>query len=252
MEIVHIANGDYEQYEELLLQKDAYEKEAFSLQQHYTAVFGDLVIEAFQLKVDCIALKKEIAYYIKAKNRKIKADAKALAKLLKEEMAAYKKRLKELAKERDAARSGRPIGPMEVAKIKKTYRRIAKILHPDLSPLTEEHPELASLFQRVMVAYDCNDLKELENLEELMNVFLKNEGIEECSMVIPNVGERIKELEEEIEKIITTEPYTYKKLFDDPFLAEEEKKKYQQDIEEYVAYKQELTVNRDTLREECT
>lgn len=50
MQLIHVANGDYSRYEELLLQRDHIEKEAFCYQQAYTREFGDLTVEAFIIK----------------------------------------------------------------------------------------------------------------------------------------------------------------------------------------------------------
>ncbi|MCF0136702.1 MAG: hypothetical protein HUJ69_09850 [Lachnospiraceae bacterium] len=240
MEIICVANGDYERYEELLLQRDQLEKEAYRHQLAYTREFGDLAIECFQLKIDCIALKKSIAFCIAAKNRGEKPDLAALSELLLRQMAAYTKQLDDMVNEQKAARGGRPLAPYEVSEIKKIYRRIAKMLHPDISPLTEMYPELGELFQRVMIAYQCNDLQELRNLEVLINKVLSDYDIETVNMAIPNVAERILELENEIEQILTTEPYIYKYLFEDEFKIQIKKDELKKEIEEYCTYKAQL------------
>ena len=240
MDIVRVANGDYGRYEELLLQRDQLEKEAYKYQLEYTREFGDLAVESFQLKIDCISLKKSIAFCIAAKNRGEEPDQAKLRELLAKLMTAYLNQLEELMNERDAAQSGRPISPYEVSEIKKVYRRIAKMLHPDISPLTKEHPELAELFHRVMIDYQCNDLKDLRDLEVLINKFLEDNGIDTVNIVIPNVAERIIELEEEIEQILSTEPYLYKQLLADTFKVQAKKEELKKEIEEYRAYKENL------------
>lgn len=240
MEIVHIANGDYERYEELLLQRDQLEKEAFCYQQAYTREFGELTVEAFRLKVDCISRKKSIAFYIAAKNRGESADKDQLAEFLKQQMAAYQSRLDEMIRERDSAQRGKPISAVRVGEIKKIYRRIAKLLHPDLSPLTAQYPVLADYFQRVMIAYQCNDLEELRELEVLINKVLGDNGIETVNVTVPDIGGRILALEEEIENILTTEPYLYRDLLDDVFRVQEKKDELTKEIEEYRTYKEQL------------
>ena len=106
MDIVHIACGDYDRYEELLLQRDQLEKEAHSYQQAYTRELGDLIVEVFQLKIDCIALKKSIAFCVAARNRGEDIDDSLLQKHLEKCMEAYRYRLDEMIRERDAAQRG--------------------------------------------------------------------------------------------------------------------------------------------------
>ena len=240
MDIIRVANGDYGRYEELLLQRDQLEKEAFKYQEAYTREFGDLAVEAFQLRVDCISLKKSIAFFIAARNRGEKPDTEKLREFLASQMAAYMEKLEEMMNKRDAAQAGRPLTPYEVSEIKKIYRRIAKLLHPDISPLTEEYPDLAELFRQVMIAYQCNDLQELRDLEVLINKVLADKGIETVSIVIPNIAERIIKLENEIEQILTTEPYLYKDLLSDAFRVQEKKEELTKEIEEYRSYKEQL------------
>ena len=242
MDIIRVADGDYDRYEELLLQRDQLEKEAYKYQQAYTREFGDLAIEAFQLKIDCISLKKSIAFCVAAKNRGEEPDKAKLREFLAKQMAAYRAKLEEMMQQRAAAEKGRPLAPYEVSEIKKIYRRIAKLLHPDISTLTKEYPELAELFRRVMIAYQCNDLQELRDLETLINKVLEDNGIETVNIAIPNVAGRIIELENEIEQILTTEPYLYKTLLADEFRVQEKKDGFKKEIEEYRTYKEQLEI----------
>ena len=240
MDIIRISNGDHERYEGLLLQRDHLEKEAFTYQQAYIREFGDLTVQAFRLKIDCISLKKSITFCTAAKNRGEKPDTAKLDAYLAAQMAAYHERLNEMMNERDAAQKGKPISFYEVGEIKKIYRRIAKMLHPDLSPLTGEYPELSDLFQRTMIAYQCNDLQELRDLEVLINRALEEKGIEGIEVDIPDLAQRILELESEIGRILSTEPYLYKDLLADAFRIQAKKEELTAEIEEYKAYKEQL------------
>ena len=51
-----------EQYENLILQRDRLEKEAEQYRMNYFREFGELITDAFQARIDCIALKKSIAF----------------------------------------------------------------------------------------------------------------------------------------------------------------------------------------------
>ena len=52
MDIIKIALGDYPRYEELLLRKDKFEKEALQWYDEYIRVFGKYLIDLFEIKVE--------------------------------------------------------------------------------------------------------------------------------------------------------------------------------------------------------
>ena len=249
MELIHVApGGDYARYEELTLKKDQYEKEADQIHIAYLREFGELMTLSFQLKVDCIALKKEIALYVKAANTGTAITPEEVEAHLKVQMAGYYEELQRMIDEWQEGKRSKSISFYEAEQIKKIYRRLAKQLHPDISPLTAEYPALGELFNRVLIAYRCNDLKELQKLEVLVNKELEDNGVEGFNMVIPDICERIEELERDIEAIVTSAPYSYKTLLRDPDAVAEKKAELHKEIDEYAAYKQELTVKRDEMK----
>ena len=251
MEIVHIApNGDYTRYEELMLQKEELEKEADYCQIAYIREFGELITKAFELKVDCIALKKEIALYIAAKNSGKTVTAQEVAEYLKKHMTAYRQELDRMLKEKEEAKKTEPISSYAAAQVKTIYRRLAKMLHPDISPLTGNYPQLGELFNRVIIAYKCNDLKELQKLEVLIKKQLDDNGIENFAMVIPDITERIIELENDIDFIVNSEPYAYKKLLFDADAVEKKKQELNAEIKEYTDYKNELSEKLKEIKED--
>ena len=249
MEIVHFdPNGNYERYEELTLKKDQYEKEADLYQKAYTREFGDLMTESFQLKIDCIALKKEIALYVKAKNQGKEITPEEVQEYLDKHMSGYYAELKDMIKKRDSSKKGSMISSYEEEQIKKTYRRLAKLLHPDISPLTADFPQLYELFRMVINAYKRNDLKDLRKLEVLINKELEDNGIEGFDVIVPDMEDRIEELERDINEIITSIPYVYKDLLDDREAVAEKKQDLNDEIEEYKKYKDELTVKLEEIK----
>ena len=149
--------------------------------------------------------------------------------------------------ENKASRIVKAISAYQVHEIKKIYRRIVKMLHPDINTLTQDHPDLMDLFQRAMKAYRRNSLKDLQEIEVLINKFLRDQGIIRVECTIPNLQERILELEEEIEYILTHEPYLYRDLLDDPDQVEALKKKLNEEIESYKDYKVRLTKALETI-----
>ena len=247
MEVIRITAGDYERYEGLLLQRDQLEKEAESYRMEYTREFGDLITESFTLKVECIRIKKEISYFQMKKNRGEEPDPDEMKAYLDTHMAAYYAELNELIARRNFSKSGKPISQNQLNEVKNIYRRLAKLLHPDISPLTENNPELMDMFQEVITAYHCNDLKRLQELDVLISKALEELGVDHAEIIIPNIDERISELEEEISGILSTEPYTYRELLSDAVQVEEKKKALEKEIEDYRKYMAELRAYLDEL-----
>lgn len=236
MEIIRVTNGDYAAYEELLLQREQLEKEADEYQREYICEFGQLITEVFKEKIECISLKKAIAFCQAAKNRGAEIKQNELEDYLNAHMAAYYAQLQNMLAQNKAANSGTPITDYQAGQIKKIYRRLAKLLHPDISPLTTQYPRLSELFGEIITAYKCNQLKRLQELEVLVMKALDEIGAEHADIVIDDIETKIEALEEEIHSIVTTEPYTYKTLLADAFAAAEKKKALEEELEEYKNY----------------
>ena len=62
MEISESYESLLERYEALILQRDRLAKEADHYQLEYFREFGELITDAFQARIDCIALKKSISF----------------------------------------------------------------------------------------------------------------------------------------------------------------------------------------------
>ena len=61
-DLIKMNDGQYQKYEELLLKRDQLNKDAGSIHTAYMKEFGELLLENFELKIDCIKKKKMIAY----------------------------------------------------------------------------------------------------------------------------------------------------------------------------------------------
>ena len=117
---------------------------------------------------------------------------------------------------------------------------VAKILHPDINPETSKDPDLLDLWNRVSVAYKCNNLEEIEELQVLVNKALGEKGIDVSKIVVPDIEEKIKKLEEKINEIITTDPYNYKFILEDKEETEQMIQDFENEKKEYDNYRQEL------------
>ncbi len=240
-EMLRIKEDSYELYEELLLQRDNLEREAASIRICYLQEFGDLITDSFRLKVECIKKKKIISYCQQAINKGEKIDVQAIEETISKEMDIYYSELAKILSEYDDARNAETVSAGEANRAKKIYRRIAKRIHPDTFPLTMKNERLQELWERTVAAYHALDSDELEDIEALINKYLKDVGEIYLVMYIPDIEERLARLEKEIIEITTTEPYIFAELLDDEVAVEEKKCELIEEIHEYEKYTEELS-----------
>ena len=240
MDLIKSTDSKYEEYENLLLERDQITKEAGQIWTVYLQLFGKLITDNYEEKLECIKCKKTIAYYQNALNHGGVVDSAAMEKYMEQEMAEYYANLRRMLKENEDANNAGTSTPYEVARAKTLYRRLAKLIHPDINPETDHSKELQELWQRILIAYHHNDVKELSELEVLVRKVLKELGSEDVKVDIPDVEEKIEALKSEIEGIKQTEPYCLRYLVEDEEAAEKKKTELIEELETYQKYHKEL------------
>ena len=240
MDIVKSKDDRYGQYEKLLLERDSCRRRAKLYLQAYLREFGKLMTDSFQKKISCIEKKKAIAFCQACVNRGESVDRNALRRYLTVEMAEYNKRLQEMIRDNEACKSLGRVCESDLMKIRRVYRKLAKKIHPDIFPAAAENDNLRELWNRVVDAYNRNDLKEITELEIIILKALEDEGWNYDFINVPDLEYKIAELEREINTIISTDPYRYKDLLEDDALIAEKKDELQKEIEESAAYEEEL------------
>ena len=233
-------NENYHQYEKLLFERDKYKKQAGEYLREYIREFGELLTDVFRKKISCIEKKKMITYCQQRLNKGEAIDAQAMNEYIMNEMEEYNIQLADMMRNNDICRNGKPISRSDVLQIKKIYRRIAKKIHPDIHPGTLDIPILSDLWNMVTDAYDRSDLKSLEELEIQINSVLRELGDDVPDEDVPDIEEKIKALEEEIDKIISTDPYQYKFLLEDEEKVQELKEDLSEELEAYSRYEKQL------------
>ena len=239
-EIVNMNKSAYDRYEELLLRKSALKKECFQLEQEYTRLFGEAILKLYRLQIECAKKKKTIEFCQAAVNRGEEPDERKLQEFILKETRELQEHFRKMSEEYEVAKSAVKITEADLAKIRKIYRRTVKLLHPDIHPEVAESEDLKDLWNRVSVAYACNDLKELEELEVLVAAALADRSGEEWKVEVPDLDARISSLEGEIDKITGTDPYQYKYLLGDEEAVAEKKDSLNEELKSYEAYDEQL------------
>ena len=236
-----------EEYEELLCKRDQLVKESESLQISYTIEFGELLTGIFEKKVECIKKKKMITFCQKSINRGERIDVERMTVMVDRDMQLYYYQLDELIRQNKEAKDARTVDPFRVRRSKKLYRRLAKMIHPDINRKTMEEPELRELWERISGAYLRSDVETLEDLEALARMAMEKYGLDGFEYDIDDIEERIKRVQDQITEIITTEPYTYREVLYDDKKRTELKEKLEAEMEEYTKYVDELTETLERL-----
>lgn len=236
----------YEEYEELLIKRDQLFRESGSIMTAYTKEFGEQICANFELKVECIRKKKTISYCRRRMNRGLPIDINRMQAEIEKEMALYNIQLKELAESAGRAKEAGTISEYRLARSKKIYRRLTKLLHPDINKRTAESDDLMKLWTRISDAYQRSDADELEDLEVLVRKALETLGDESFELNLDDIDARIERIMNQINDIITTEPYIYGELLEN----EEKKKVYREQLQaEHDDYKQYLETLTGTLND---
>ena len=227
----------FDEYAELLARRDQFNKEAAAILTVYTKEFGEQLIANFEIKLECIRMKKNISYCRRMINRGVKINVNHMNESVDKEMTLYKVQFADLQKSVEQAGKAKNVGEFRYSRAKKIYRRLSKLIHPDMNQMTEENEELQELWNRIVEAYNASDIEELDDLEVLVRKKLEELGEDGFRMDVENIEERIERVERQINDIITTEPYIFKGILE----SEERKaalhntlKEEHADFEEYL------------------
>ena len=226
----------FDEYKELIQDRDSLRKEAFQWKQKYNQIFGDDIRKLFHSQLECIELKKKIAYCQTCINHGYPIIKSELESHIETIMQDYKENEKNLIQEIESAKQSSTISDEEYKEIKKTYRRIAKMIHPDLHPELSKNKRAKEIWECTTLAYQCNDLDELKN-QEFLAQYISNE---DSFSDIDHIEERISHLKEEIQSILSNEPYQYKYTLQDTNKIHLKSEEFQQSIQSYITYKEQL------------
>ncbi len=240
MEIVIKKEERLAEYEELLIKRDILKKDAGSYLTAYICEFGQLITAVFEVKIECIKKKKSIAFCRNAINRGEKPHAAELYAFIEENMKDYYKQLEKMVEDNELCLKSKTFSEATVNECKKYFRRIAKLIHPDINPSASEDKKMMELWQRTVEAHNHNDLKTLEELVVLVESAVQDGQVNTHDIIIPDIDEKIAQLKIEIEEILNTTPYTYGELLSDFEKIEQLKTELQLELEEYKKYSKEL------------
>jgi hypothetical protein len=232
-------NEDLARYEEVLMRRDSLRKKAEQYQISYFKEFGDLIVEAFTVRIECIKKKKIIAYCQLRMNKGETINGALLDTYIGREMADYKSDLEHMIEHNKAVKNSGRVSEYDMYRIKQYYHSLAKLIHPDLHPEYAGDEVLMDLWYEVVIAYEHNRLEEIQELDFKVRKYLEDRGAG-SGIAVTDLPAKIARVEEEIERITTTEPYLYKLLLDDEEAVNARRKELREEIESYTEYSRQL------------
>lgn len=229
---------ELEEYKNLIFQKERLIKEGLKWEQEYYKEFGNLIKQSFELKVECIILKKQISFCQSKVNKNENIYRKSLEDYLSFYKEKYQNELDDLTSTiNNAKKEGLPVPESDYQEIKKIYRNIVKKIHPDLHSDPFERFDIRTLWNQVEEAYFANDLERLKTLDFLVSMAV-NDDIE--NLDIPDIKSRIVDLRIQVKEILRTKPYTFKNIMCYPEERIKVEEQLEKEIDDYKVYKAKL------------
>ena len=218
-----------------------------NLEMTYMLTFGGLEYKIYEMECALLRLKRK-AELIQAKiSRQEKVIETLIDELLEREFAEYLRKLKEQMDKMNAAleRSKKTfLSDEETRELKNLYRRIVKVLHPDLYPNLDE--TISRLFQNAVIAYENGDLEGLRVISAMVNQSIVTEGeasgLSQMNREQERLTKMLQTIKEQIDEVKSEFPYSMKSLIQDP-----EKKRTK--ISEMKKYTEGLGLSIETYKE---
>lgn len=238
--VIKVKNVSYERYEELLLKKEALKKEAENYKIQYNEIFNVLNNDTYEARMECVKKRKIVSYCQNLYDLDAKIYRKDLNTYIDKAMEEYRNTLDYILSNDEKEKKRISMNKDDEKQIKNIYRKLARLVHPDMNSKLKDNKTIQDLWNRTCIAYSCLNLEELQELVVLINRYLESINQGSIDIEIPNVDEKIFCLNREIEKIKHTNPYLYKYVIADKEAIIKKKSELLKELSDYKRYLNEL------------
>ena len=188
-------------YRSLIIKRDELKKQVKENQKDNYQMYADSYKEYYSLMVECIFLKKRIAYCQRCKNHHIKIYKEELEGYMDAVKEDYMHELEELRTHKKIVKQN--LSDEDMKQAKKIFKRIIKRIDQD-------HP----LWERALESYRYNNLNDLKDIEMLVDYdtqsIRKNLDMTYLTTQIERIKKEIESIENRKPKI--TKEYLEKKI----------------------------------------
>lgn len=220
-----------------------------NIETEYMLKLGGIEYKAYEAQCAALRLKRKIELIQAKKNRQEKINISAIEKTLDDEFAEYQKQLDaQINKMNEALRQSQleHLSDEDNKELKKLYRKIVKVLHPDLNP--EISDAQLQLFNNAVAAYKNGDLRTLRIIAEMVGENALPEQQKDAMTQLLEDKKRLQELlkniRDSIEKIKSEYPYIMKNIIEDAEKTAQKKQELESILNQYkeliLIYKEKI------------
>ncbi len=231
----------YKRYVRLLLEKEKIVKTNFQVQQRFIELFGDLRLEMLKVEIEIAKIKKEMEYLVRKKNRNESYDLEEMDDFVNQALEGMKAQYERMKEEQAQLKNKKMLSQEEVKEVKRLYRRLVKLVHPDLNP--HQTKEQKELWHQLQKAYRNNDLAWLRELNVL--IVFKTKGHEEVE--IEDLEDKIEAVREEIALLKEEDLYQMRELVFDEEWIDAYKEQYERERSDFEVYLRSLQKEKEKL-----
>lgn len=250
-DLIKIKSASYKRYEELLKKKQEIIKQGEEYKSLYESIFDSLYKEVQALRLDCVKKRKIISYCKSLTSQGKVVIRKNLDEFVERAMKEYNETLDSLYDTEDTITDKKKkkvdLSEDDSKKIKVVYRKLAKLIHPDVNANLIENPVISDLWNRTCIAYNLQNIEELLELEVLINNYLESTNRKHYDVEVPDINEKILNLNREIYRLTHSNPYQYKYILENREEIEKKQEELKQQINDYIRYSNELDDEIDIL-----
>lgn len=208
-----------------------------NLEMDYMLRIGHLEYDMYQLEWYILRLMRKLEYIQAAINRSEPINLEAIEEALDDDFLTFKIKLEEkleALKRADERKNSQWLNEEQTAELKRIYRKLVKLLHPDLNPSQSE--EMLFLYHRAVDAYERGDLVSLQSIENLN--LISSGYLEQLTTIeaLLQEEERLTSLlltmQADITDIYGRFPYNQKELLQDDVAVT----KCQEEIKSFTSY----------------
>ena len=209
-----------------------------NIETEYMLKLGSLEYKAYEAQCAALRLKRKIELIQARKNRQEVINLTVIDKTLDEEFLEYEKKLNEQVEKMNEAlehSKGEYLSEEDNKELKKLYRKIVKVLHPDINP--EVTAAQIKMLDNAMNAYKNGDLKSLRIIDEMVCDHKLPEKHQDALTQLKEEKERLDKMvatiQESITKIKSDYPYNVKDILEDEKKVEQKKTELEELLKQY-------------------
>jgi len=209
-----------------------------NIETEYMIRIGSLEYKAYEAQCASMRLKRKIELIQAKKNRQEKINLNKIDEILEEEFYEYQQKLnKQIDKMNEVLKYNKSefLSEEESGELKKLYRKIVKILHPDINP--EVTLSQIKMLDNAVIAYKNGDLGTLKIINEMIGEPQMPEKHGDAFSQLKVEKERLNEflntVRNNIDKIKSEYPYIVKEILEDEQRLEQKKLELEDVLKQY-------------------